>query len=378
MSSVGSGKHVIIIGAGPAGLAAAVCLTQCKVPYTLLEQGSVALSALRHVDPEMVLLSPTALSLLPEMESPSEAPPYLSFRLLVSALERYQEKHDLRIVNDVQVVQVDHDGEAFLVRCRGTDHAERVFAGSHVINATGIISHPQLPSDLEPCQCSFQWLHSIDARAHGLAQARRLLVVGGGPSAAEVLERWLNVCGADARAWLSLRSPLRAVPHWIWGVDVHYLSWLAERFPTSYLGWKARPFREPMIGLTVRRAIKTRLITRTPAVQSYRGDTVTLSDGHRLQPDLVVFSTGFRYASEPLARLLDYDAEGRLVRKCESTRTRGLYLLGFRFGRTFASPYLRGIARDAQYVAERIVSDRRGIDHNRLVPVWGFTERASR
>ena len=147
MSSVGSGKHVIIIGAGPAGLAAAVCLTQCKVPYTLLEQGSVALSALRHVDPEMVLLSPTALSLLPEMESPSEAPPYLSFRLLVSALERYQEKHDLRIVNDVQVVQVDHDGEAFLVRCRGTDHAERVFAGSHVINATGIISHPQLPSD---------------------------------------------------------------------------------------------------------------------------------------------------------------------------------------------------------------------------------------
>ena len=48
------------------------------------------------------------------MESPSEAPPYLSFRLLVSALERYQEKHDLRIVNDVQVVQVDHDGVAFL------------------------------------------------------------------------------------------------------------------------------------------------------------------------------------------------------------------------------------------------------------------------
>ena len=128
-----------------------------------------------------------------------------------------------------------------------------------------------------------------------------------------------------------------------------------------------------MIGLTVRRAIKTRLITRTPAVQSYRGDTVTLSDGHRLQPDLVVFSTGFRYASEPLARLLDYDAEGRLVvRKCESTRTRGLYLLGFRFGRTLASPYLRRIARDAQYVAERIVSDRRGIDHNRLVPVWGL------
>jgi hypothetical protein len=35
-----------------------------------------------------------------------------------------------------------------------------------------------------------------------------------------------------------------------------------------------------------------------------------------------------------------------------------MFLLGYRFGRTFASPYLRGIARDAKFVAERIAKEK--------------------
>ena len=43
----------------------------------------------------------------------------------------------------------------------------------------------------------------------------------------------------------------------------------------------------------------------------------------------------------------------------KGTRAAGLFLLGFRFGRTFASPYLRGIARDAEYVASHIAREKR-------------------
>ncbi|HEX8128957.1 MAG TPA: NAD(P)-binding domain-containing protein [Pyrinomonadaceae bacterium] len=351
-------KHVIIIGAGPAGLAAAVCLSRLNVAYTLIEQGSLVSSALRQVDPDMHLLSPTGLSLMPGMERPPGDPEYLSFRALVAALEQYQEQHRIQIVNDARVVSVTHDGAAFTVRYRGRDEAEHVSKGSHVINATGIISHSQLPPDFNPRACSFSWMHSIDARAPDLAEARRLLVVGGGASAAEVLERWLEVRSGDAHAWLSLRSPLIAVPHWLFGIDVHYLVWLPEQLPTCLIGWRAGRLHEPMTGLTVTRAIKNNLITRAPAVKSYYGDTVTFRNGEQLRPDLVVFSTGFRYASEHLDQLVDYDPDKRpLVKNCESTRTPGLYLLGFRFGRTFASPYLRGIARDAQYVAEQIASE---------------------
>ena len=114
-------KHVIIIGAGPAGLAAAVCLAERKISYTVLEQGSLGLSALRQVDPDMVLLSPTNLSLMPGMDSPPGKPPFLSFRALITALEEYQDKHRIRVINRTRVLSVRHDGEAFTVCCRASD-----------------------------------------------------------------------------------------------------------------------------------------------------------------------------------------------------------------------------------------------------------------
>jgi len=110
----------------------------------------------------------------------------------------------------------------------------------------------------------------------------------------------------------------------------------------------------------VKRAISKKLITRVSGVAHYEGDSVVFTDGSRLQPDLVVFSTGFRYDTQHLDDLLAFDPDGRpVVRNCESTRVRGLYLLGYRYGRTFASPYLRGIARDAEYVAKRIARARK-------------------
>ncbi len=186
------------------------------------------------------------------------------------------------------------------------------------------------------------------------------MVVGGGASAAEVLERWLEVRQPDDKAWLSVRSKLHAIPHWICGIDIHYLVWLPEQLPARLLGWRAGRLHEPITGLTASRAIRKGTITGVPGVASYEGDSVVLTDSRRLQPDLVVFATGFRYETQQLDALLEFDPDGRpCVRNCESTRARGLYLLGYRFGRTFASPYLRGIARDAEYVANRIAGERK-------------------
>ena len=79
--------RVVIIGTGPAGLAAAACLSRRGVACTLLERGPVAAAALRKVDPEMALLSPAPLSRLPGMELVS-ATPYPTFGELTAALDR--------------------------------------------------------------------------------------------------------------------------------------------------------------------------------------------------------------------------------------------------------------------------------------------------
>ena len=113
-----------------------------------------------------------------------------------------------------------------------------------------------------------------------------------------------------------------------------------------------------MTGRAVSRAIRKRLIKRMPGVRNYKNGEVEFVNGERIEPDLIVFATGFTYAVEHLKEVVDLDPDGRpLVKNCESTRVPGIFLLGYRFGRTFASPYLRGIARDAEFVAERIARE---------------------
>ena len=93
-------------------------------------------------------------------------------------------------------------------------------------------------------------------------------------------------------------------------------------------------------------------------MRNYKNGEVEFVNGERIEPDLIVFATGFTYAVEHLKEVVDLDPDRRpLVKNCESTRVPGMFLIGYRFGRTFASPYLRGIARDAEFVAERIARE---------------------
>ena len=355
------GAPVIIIGAGPAGLAAAETLAKRKIDYVVLEKGPSVAAALRRVDPEMRLLSPKGLSLMPDMRVASGAPVYLPFETLVHELERYQQQHRLKVNLNCTVLSVrrSQDG-GFLVRYRTGANEEVTIRGSHVINATGIISRQRLPENFDPAASKIRWLHSLDTRAEHLANTRKLLVVGGGASAAEVLETWLRVRQENDRAWLSLRSRLCAFPHWILGIDVHYFAWLPEQLPSALFGPSVNRLTEPMTGRAVVRAIRQGLITRMPAVRRYENGTVEFDNRQHLDPDLIVFATGFSYGLDHLKGLFDLDQDGRpIVRNCESTRAAGLFVLGFRFGRTFASPYLRGIARDAEFVASQIAREKR-------------------
>jgi hypothetical protein len=89
-------------------------------------------------------------------------------------------------------------------------------------------------------------------------------------------------------------------------------------------------------------------------IRDFAGPAPVTVDGQRLEPDLVVFATGFEYALDHVRHLVTTGARGPRLRDCESADTPGLYFLGFRQCRTFASAYLRGIARDARAVAARI------------------------
>lgn len=348
---------VVVVGAGPAGLATAASLARRGRACRLLERGEAAAWSLRRVDPEMALLSPKRLSRMPGQHLPPGDPTYLPFRLVVERLAEYARDRRIEVETGCTVTAVRRAAGGFVVEGR---RGESPFAieASHVVNATGIIAHPQMPPGLDPRRCTFRLIHSLDFRTADLAAARRLVVVGGGASAAEVLDRWLARGGAAGEpAQLSLRARLHAIRSPLLGVDLHYYVWLPEQIRTRWLPDRVAALPEPMNGIHVLPALRAGRILRRPAVAGAEGGALVFADGSRTEPDLVVCATGFRYDVGHLGGLVDVSPDGHpLVTDCASRRTPGLYLLGTRFSRTFASPYLRGIARDAAFVARRIAA----------------------
>ena len=341
----------MILGAGPAGIATAVALARHGVPFTLLERGERAAAGLRGLDPEMELLSPLRLSLIEGMRREPGDPVYPRFDAYADKLERVLDERGIEVVTGAHVTRVERSADGFRV----LTESDAVFEGTHVVNATGISTHPRLPPEFDPTVARYRWLHSVDARTSDVESSRRLLVVGSGQSAVEVLERWLDVRRPDDRAWVSVRSPSMTFPHWLLGVDLHYLVWPFEFLPTRWLPTNPAAFQDPTLGFVTRKARRDGTITELSVVRSWEADGVRTGDGTFVEPDLVVFATGFEYALDHLGDLVDRDRHGwPRVASCESRKTPGLFLLGLRQCRSLASAYLRGIARDARAIAARI------------------------
>jgi hypothetical protein len=292
-----------------------------------------------------------------ERPAPGTSGTYPTFRELVERFDRFQGKESIAVALNSDVTEVRSAPDGFEVTFAGPGGTAQVVAGSHVINATGIVSRPVIPEPFELSGCRVPGMHSLHVRTDRLRDSRRLLVVGGGASAAEVLDRWLEIRRPDDVAWLSLQSWLKAVVSPILGVDLHYFIWVPEHLPLLGQGHRLASLSEPMNGRHVIPAIWRGLIQRTSAVAEYQADQVRFESGVVASPDLIVFATGFSYGTAHLGDLVERDPEGHpIVWRCESTRSKRLYLLGVRFGRSFASPYIRGIARDARFVARRIAA----------------------
>lgn len=358
--------QTVILGAGPGGLATAACLGRRGLPYLLLEKGNQPCAALRRIHSGMTLVSPRRLSRLPHMERLSGQPAYMKLGSYLEALERYREQHAVVVRTGAAVEQVQsletglgdieigsHDDKRgrFRIAYRDVDGVGHAIAADFVVNCTGVVSAPRLPPDFDPKASEILWRHSRNVTPADLEASRRLLLIGGGLSAADVVGDWLQVRRPQARASMSLRSPLWVAPRRILGIDIHYFIWLPEQLPVVW----PKPTTNPILGFELPRALARGDVQQVAPVSRYLADRVELEDGEVLEPDLMVFATGYSYATAHLGDLLRWPAGKRpRVRRCESLDTPNLFAIGIHFGRTYASPYLRGIGRDADYVARRI------------------------
>src|SRR5262249_48233820 len=177
-------RDVLIVGAGPSGLATAIAAKQHGLDYVLVEKG-VLVNSIFNFPMHMVffttpeLLEIGGLPLVSPYEKPTRVEALKYYRKVVDA-------YDLKVSLGERVTAVTRDasgpeGPHFVVETQTTRGAERSRLARHVVFAIGYYDHPNLlgvpGEDLPHVHHYYQEPH-----AH---YRQRVVIVGGGNSAAE-------------------------------------------------------------------------------------------------------------------------------------------------------------------------------------------------
>lgn len=210
--SIPTRDKVLIIGAGPAGLAAAAALQALEVPFDLVDRAA-------HVGgiwdpqrtdspvwPTLEMVSSREFTQYEDLLQPVSFPEFLTPTHMAKYLRAYAARHDLtdhfRPRTGVRHARPFDDGVWEVELTTGEIGIYRA-----IISAHGITERPHYPAWAADVPTSVQVIHAKDwSGADGL-EGQRVLVVGSGQSAADI--------AVDAaRRALEVRWSMRT-GHWI-------------------------------------------------------------------------------------------------------------------------------------------------------------------
>lgn len=360
--------NTVIVGGGPAGLAASAALTRRGVRHMVLERGEAPGHTWTQLYDSLMLHTGRHLSSLPGLGFPRGTPLFPSRALFASYLRDYATKLALpvRLGCEVSRVTRGDPGEGWWLETT-SGH----FSAKHLIFATGIVADPVIPT--WPGQASFrgQILHSVCYRRPDSFIGRRVLVVGVGNSGAEIASE-LASAGADVT--VSVRNGAHVVPLRLLGIPIQYWSLWIQKLPRALQGLvtgatmkamrllrgppvlppSVRPLleRPPIIGFKLIEAIRAGRINVRGNVLAFTADGVQFADGTREAFSHVILATGFRAALGALGPLVTRDAHGFARReRVASLDHPRLYFIGHNYGTVGA---LLNMGHDSHFLADLI------------------------
>ena len=195
---------VLIVGAGPAGLASAACLKQRGIEPLVLEAGASLGNSWRHHYDRLRLHTVKQQSHLPGVPFAKELARYPTRAEVVAYLDAYAARFAIvpRTAEQVRRVLAAEDG--FVV-----ESARATYRARAVVIAAGLNRVPN-PERL-PGQERFRGtlIHSRDYRNADRFVDQRVLVVGAGNTGAEIA---LDLAEHGARPTMALRSQVNILP----------------------------------------------------------------------------------------------------------------------------------------------------------------------
>lgn len=193
---------VVVIGAGQAGLSAAYHLRRRGfAPYqgfVVLDADPAPGGAWAHRSPSLRMATVHGFHDLPDFELPPLDPTAPAREVLPGYFAAYEARHALPVVRPARVSAVREDEGRLLVESTAGSWSARA-----LINATGTWTRPFLPH--YPGRFAGRQLHYADYRGPEEFAGKRVVVVGGGASAIQVLS---EVAAVGETLWVTRREPV--------------------------------------------------------------------------------------------------------------------------------------------------------------------------
>lgn len=294
---------VVVIGAGQAGLSSAYFLRRGGFApgagYVVLDGDSAPGGAWQHRWPSLRMGTVNGIFDLPGMGFEAPAPQERASVAVPRYFAEFEERFELGVLRPVTVraVRPGEDDRLLVESDAGT------WAARAVINATGTWNRPFWP--YYPGRETFRGrqLHAANYPGPEAFAGKRVVVVGGGITAVQLLGE-LDEAGA-ATTWVTRRPPVfRDEP-------------FTREYGREVVAMVDRRVRAGLVpesvvsvtGLPVMGAIHPRL----PMFDRIAADGVGWDDGRFVEADVILWCTGWRAALDHLAPLHLRSSGGGIV-----------------------------------------------------------------
>ena len=370
--------EVVVVGAGPAGLAAAAGLRRAGLDPLVLDRADSVGSAWRTRYDSFVLHTIRWLSGLPGRPIPRALGPWVSRDDFLRYLEGYAEHFDLRPRLGIELRALTRTDDGWLATT-----SEGELEARHLVLATGAFNDPHIPDWPGRRDFSPPLTHSSAYRSPAPYANSTVLVVGSGNSGTEVAVDLAST--GDITVELAVRTPPNILLRDAWGVPTQPLGIALRPVPpviidplvavlrrltipdltSSGLPAPPKPYSQfrrtgtiPVLDHGFVTAVQEGRIRIRAGVDRLDAADVVYDDGTRSQPDAVIAATGYRTGLGPILGplgLLDERTMPTIGSHGGTGKADNLYVVGFAI---LLSGYLREIVRDTRQVTAAISQDR--------------------